>query len=215
MPTYAVMALGEHWSLVAFIWGQFCRNCLRYLSLVWVWKLPIADCSHISHGQWVNHQSAGSTVKHQWVHILRNCYSKSIMSEKTCQEICINLPWTLPSDDLESFCVNTFGAYFTNTVHSIDKNVSDKVLNIKCAWMIALQFFPRHQRYLHELCNTFMSLMNVLSMTVLFTFRSGDKIFERECWNLGDIMTGWYDKAGLTPAIDIHCSQLFMVLSIL
>ena len=35
------MLTNHQLGLVAFIWGQFHRKCLRYLSLIWLWKLPI------------------------------------------------------------------------------------------------------------------------------------------------------------------------------
>ena len=33
------MMLNHQWGLVAFTWGQFNKKCLRYLSLIWFWKL--------------------------------------------------------------------------------------------------------------------------------------------------------------------------------
>ena len=45
------MLINLQWSSVAFIWGQFCRKCSWYLSLIWVWKLLIQDLSPISQGQ--------------------------------------------------------------------------------------------------------------------------------------------------------------------
>ena len=44
----------HQWGPVAFAWGEFHRECSRYLSLVWVWKCPIEIISYSPRGQWVN-----------------------------------------------------------------------------------------------------------------------------------------------------------------
>ena len=43
--------LNQYWLIIR---GQFHRKCSRYLSLTWVWKLPIQLQPHLSKGQWVN-----------------------------------------------------------------------------------------------------------------------------------------------------------------
>ena len=49
-PLPEPMLTYHHWSLVAFTWEQFHMKCSRYLPLIWVWKLLIWDCIHISQG---------------------------------------------------------------------------------------------------------------------------------------------------------------------
>ena len=40
------MLTDHQWCLVVFIWGQLHRKFLKYVSLLWGWKLLIWDCSH-------------------------------------------------------------------------------------------------------------------------------------------------------------------------
>ena len=49
-PLLKPMLTYHQWGCVVFTWGQCHRKCSRYLSLAWVWKLKIKNCSHISQG---------------------------------------------------------------------------------------------------------------------------------------------------------------------
>ena len=55
LHVFCKMVWNHQWRILAFIRGPFHRNIIKYLALIWLWKLLIQDYKCICQGQLIKH----------------------------------------------------------------------------------------------------------------------------------------------------------------